>query len=60
MGPKRLLVIGSLAAYIFLIWTNFAWMVKIKSVTAEIFVIWTNVARTKVAWTIVTVKVGNG
>ena len=33
-------------------------LVKIVSVAAEIFLIWTNVARTHVAWTIVTVTVG--
>ena len=32
--------------------------VKIGTVTAEIFLLWANVARTNVAWTIVTVKVG--
>ena len=31
---------------------------KIRSVRAEIFLIWTNVAKTKVAWTNVTVTVG--
>ena len=33
-------------------------LVKIGSLTAEIFLIWTDVARTNVAWTFVTVKVG--
>ena len=33
-------------------------LVKIGSSIAEIFLIWTDVARTNVAWTYVTVKVG--
>ena len=34
-------------------------LVKIRSVTGEIFLIWTNVTRTNVAWTNVTMAVGN-